>query len=357
MPSTSFFGTKIRVSTPAHTITKPKKVLVDMGGLGDSGFRSAAAAILDNIVLKKRTNQKLAEKVRELHANYFDQQPMPARLLTPSEHVAKLIETPVARARFISELAYALRQETVTEMGRDCENINYRKAFMGTEEESSPAQMRKQGAYIHETAVATAIAKISGVEIKIQHVEPERGLFSPENYNSQQKQYPGSSIIMQLQARHYMPKLSNPDYFASMSKPVPINPKNSAVKDPTLAEIRARIESADRQKVEDFHQNVKRLRAMLDAGEMTPEKLEAIHIQGMNESNLVEGFARNGTQQIFEEIKLAIEGVRIVEVPTTSHAQQVTEKLLEAVARGICFGQLDANLVYEAEERQAQRYS
>src|SRR5262245_31927797 len=107
------FGYKQKPGQPVvRAVAKSKLTCIDLGGAGDCGFRAAAAAMIDNILFKSRANQELARKLLEFHATYFEQERMPSRLMTPAEHFSILIEHS-SRAKFLVELAYALRQATV----------------------------------------------------------------------------------------------------------------------------------------------------------------------------------------------------------------------------------------------------
>ena len=79
--------------------------------------------MIDNILsLKSRANQELAQKLLEVHKVHFDQPQFPttSRLETQAEKTAKqlasLVEDPAKRAKFIVELAYALRQKAADEI-------------------------------------------------------------------------------------------------------------------------------------------------------------------------------------------------------------------------------------------------
>lgn len=360
MPSTSgFFVDKIKTGTPiAHAVkAQQNKVWVNVGGTGDCGFRSAAAAMIDNVLVKPRANQGLAEDLIKLHADYFEQQAIQIRLLTSAEHLAKLVEAPIARAKFLSELAYALRQVTVDELITYPER--YRGAFVAEHEGTAPEKMRLQETYIDESAIA-AMAKVIKVPIEIQVVEPAKELFLELSYNAELKEPVGSPIVMQLlnHDRHYIPQVGKPEYFESI-KPVPVSPKvRNQAADPELTEILAKIAREDQRLLDEFAQTSKRLSTMVTAGEMTKESLIDIYVKGMKNSDYLEGRIKHGTQQFFEEIERARKGVKAaVQLPQENHDEQVTHELVHAIARAISIGQLDPALVYEAEEKTSPRFS
>lgn len=365
MPSTSgFFGDKIKAGTPIAQAAKAKKnkVWVNVGGTGDF-FRSAAAAMIDNVLAKPRANQDLAENLIKLHADNYEQQPIQARLLTPAEHLAKLVEAPIARAKFLSELTDALRQVTVDELIRpddpndpDDDSKYYRIAFVAEHGGTALEKMRLQDTYIGESAIAAMVAVIK-VPVQIQAVEPAKEVFSRLSYKPK-KEPVGSPIVMQFlnHDKQYISQVSKPEYFESM-KPVSVSPKvSNQAKDPELAEIPAKI--ARQRLLDKFDQTSKWLKAMVAEGDITKESLIDIHIKGINNSDNLDGHLKHGTQQFFEELERTRKGVKTaVQLPQENHDEQVTDELVDAISRAISVGQIDPALVYEAEEKSSPRYS
>ncbi|MBA2656693.1 MAG: hypothetical protein H0U70_06860 [Tatlockia sp.] len=73
----SFFGSNSSSNRPPAAISQPKKSspdYINLGGNGNSGFLSAAAAMLENsLFIRARANQDLAKKLLEYHSTYFEQ--------------------------------------------------------------------------------------------------------------------------------------------------------------------------------------------------------------------------------------------------------------------------------------------
>jgi hypothetical protein len=356
--TSGMFGSKQKTSLPLVRAinSNPKLVCVDLGGAGDCGFRAAAAAMIDNILLvKSRANQALAKRLLDFHATYFEQQQISIRLITPVDHLAKLLESPYARAKFLGELAFALRQETVNELCAHPEF--YRGAFVDENEGTSPTNMRLQSTWIDESAIA-ALSKITQVPIEVQVVEPNKELQMRLNYNAEIQQ-PASPIVMQLQGKHYVAQVNRPEYFETinrqkieLSKPKSI----SQVNDPELEDILARIAMDDQRLLEEYEKNVKWLTEMVKDEKMIKENLIDIYIKGMQNSDYLQGRIKyvgieHGSQQFFEEIQAAQQGIKPIGLPEECHDDLVILELVHAIARAVSIGQVAPELVYEVGEK------
>lgn len=240
MAGTSFFGGKIKTGTQAQAVKPQKRFWVNVGGLEDSAFRAAAVAMIDNVLLKPKANQELAKYLIELHKKHFEQQQIPSNLLTSAERLAKLVEAPISRARFISELSFALRQETVREMRAN--PWESRSSFLAVREGIAPESMRQSGAHIDEDDAMRALAKAAKIKIEVQVVEPEKKGRGLRKYNHAQTAFAGSPITMQLQNESFLPQVANnPNFFASTNIPVAVKPKLIEEQDPALADILSQI--------------------------------------------------------------------------------------------------------------------
>lgn len=360
-----FFKTNVTAGAPLYqTVSKPKPSFVDVGGTGDCGFRGAAAAMLSHCGDEPaRDNQALAKYILELHAAYFLQQPIPDRLMTPVEHLAKLTEAPHNRAKFVLELSHALRQETVNELCRFPHK--YPGAFVSENENTDPTSMRKRDTWIDESAIF-ALSNVTKIPVTVQVVEPGKELHKSFKYNEDWKEAIGSPITLQLQNKHYLPLVSNPEQFALLNpnKAIlgvhhvqaaePIN--QPSPKDPELSEILAKIEQADRALIKEYEDTLRRLELMVKNGELTQEDLLNIYIEGMKKSDYLEGrvdqvAAEHGNQDFFRKaIDRARKGVEPVSMPEGNFDDQITKELVHAIARGISIGHL-SHSVYENVEK------
>ncbi|KTC84617.1 MULTISPECIES: OTU domain-containing protein [Legionella] len=362
-----FFKTNVRAGAPLYqTVSKPEPSFVDVGGTGDCGFRGAAAAILSNIGDEPaRDNQVLAKYILEIHASYFSQQPIFDRLMTPVEHLSKLVEAPHNRAKFVLELSYALRQVTVDELCRFPDK--YPGAFVSDNEKTDPANMRKRDTWIDESAIA-ALSNVTKIPITVQVVEPGKELHLSLNYNEELKDAIGSPITLQLQNKHYLPLVSNPEQFALLNPNKVIisthrvqaaEPINPPPKDPELSEILAIIEQADKDLIKEYEETLKRLELMVNLGEFgdSPnDVLMKIYIAGMNKSDYLAGRVKqvgieHGNQDFFQKaIDRAQKGVEPVSLPKGDFDDQITKELVRAIARAISIGHL-THSVYENLEQ------
>ncbi|KTD28895.1 hypothetical protein [Legionella micdadei] len=70
MRSKSGFFNRVPAGAPLYQPKKP--AFIDVGGIGDCGFRAAATAMVDNILERPaRENQELANYLLKLHSIYF----------------------------------------------------------------------------------------------------------------------------------------------------------------------------------------------------------------------------------------------------------------------------------------------
>jgi hypothetical protein len=343
-------------STPVTPAVQPEHY-VNVGGEGDCGFRAAAAAMIDNILTKPRTNQELAKKLLALHDKYFheDHRKRAARLLKPSEQILTLTETPSKRALFLSQLAYALRQVAVDYQVHPDHQERYIGAFIKENEETEPQKMRLQKTEIDESAI-DALARAMDLKIEVKVVYPGNELFSRLSLSydpSSTEKVVGSPIVLQLQNKHYMPLVNNPTYFEGM-KPVKITPIATNKQDPELTEILVKVAAAEQRLLDEYNKTIKRLTTMVNAGELTKAKLLDIYIKGMKTSDYLVGRIKyagieHGHQHFFEAIENARRGLAPVVLSKESHEKQVTDALIQAISRAISVKQLDPALVYGEE--------
>lgn len=356
----SFFGYK------RNSAVHSKLIPTHVGGKGDCGYRSAAVAMISNILsIKTRANQELAQKLLKLHATYFDQPQIPttSRLVTPAEQIAKqfanLLEHPVNRAKFIIELAYALRQEAVNEICAHPEH--YRGSFIADDKEEpiSPAEMRLQSTWIDATAIA-ALSRVLHVPIEVQVVEHHKEIPMSLDCTDSQQNLVASPIVMQLQGKHYVPKLSNPEYFIAINEhdAVTLTPKVVFEQDPELNDLLAKIAAKDQDMLEQFDNTKTRLNAMVKANELTKEDLINIYIEGLGTSDYLRGRPKqvaleHGNEDFFKEIVAARNPKfnPLTMPPQAGHDARIIHELVHAIARAVSIGQMDESIIYERDAK------
>lgn len=354
MGGSGFFSAKTKLVKPEKI---EKLVCIDVGRGKDCGFRAAAVAMVDNILAKPRANEDLARKLLKLHQEYFPQPPIAKSfqqqysLRTPTKRLAMRVETRDVRAKanYLSELAFVLRQVAVDEI---CDHrLQYRGAFVanGMNEGTSPEKMRRQESWMEECAIA-ALSKAMQLPIKVQVVAPGKKIPLCLKYTTA-KEPIGSSIVMQLQNQHYMPLVNKSDYFTGINKqtieavePV-VKPRR---KDPELSEILAEIAAEDKRLNEEFEHNKTWLNVLVEDGDITKQDLLAIYIKGLKKSDYLQGRVKHGNQHLFEAINEALNVEPSVLSKEKNHDKEIIEGLVEAIARAISIQHLDPQLVEEA---------
>ncbi|KTD24214.1 MULTISPECIES: OTU domain-containing protein [Legionella] len=361
-----FFNAKVPpVAHPYQTVSEEKADFIDVGGVGDCGFRALAVAMLDDILESPaRENQGMAKYLLTLHASYFPQQQIASRLMTPVEHLTTLVAAPFNRAKFALELSYALRQAAVDEIVASPDQ--YRGAFADEREGTDPQKMRQPNTWIDETAIA-ALSNAIKVPIKVQVVEPGKEIPLSLTYNEDLQMTKGNPITIQLQGKHYLPKVKNPENFVlldpvSAHRIEPAKPIHQPANDPTLSEILKKIEEADEAMLKEYAQTSSRLELMVRNKELSKDDLLRIYIEGIKKSDYLEGRVKqvgieNGNQDFFEQaIERGRKNVKAIALPQGNYEDQITKELVHAIARAISIGQLDHS-VYENVETSSYHLS
>jgi hypothetical protein len=361
-PVTSgFFGTKFKpdlaLANAANTVAKLN--YVDVGGDEDSLFKAAAASMIDNVLsLRTKPNRELTKKLLELHAIYFEQKTIPMGLMTSTEQLAKCLEAPYARARFLNELAFVLRQETVTEIVHNPKR--YHKAIFADGKPLSPEMMRQQSTRLNPCALE-ALSNVMQVPVELYEVEGNKKAAKHTPPTAEVCQSEFSPIVLQLQANHYLALLNKFEFFSVVNRQTvePLKPKIvSRVKDPELNVMLAAISFQEQQIFQEYEMIVKRLSKMLQAGELSKEKLLNIYIKSVpcidepRQTNYAG--IEFGSQQWFEEMKASRNTVQPIQLSVVSHDEQITNGLIEALARGISTQKMDDTLIYEMEEKSSK---
>lgn len=336
-------------------LTKPKahakRSYVDVGGIGDCGFRAVAAGLID------AEDEALFSMLLPHYFRYF---PHAESLgCTSLERVKNMTRTPLAMAKFVRELAYVLRQLAVDEM---CQFPGkYRGAFINNgavDRDTSPQEMRKESTWIDETVIF-ALANKLGIPIDVDVRVPGKTIPLCLHYNPEATQAP--LVKMQLQHGHYIPAVTHPAVFQRNShSEQSITPNATATGrvDPPLSEIMAKIKAHDKRVIDEFDQAKRRLTAMVAAGELTKDQLLSMYIEGMSTSDYLRGRihyvgVEYGHQQFFEIIKQAKEGVIpvITSTGTLQHDEGIIVELIHAIARATTIGQMDKDKVFGDVER------
>ncbi|STX27625.1 Predicted cysteine protease (OTU family) [Legionella beliardensis] len=362
--------------------TKPTSI-IDVGGAGDCGFRAVAAAIIDNIAVRPQTNRHLLVKILQRHHQYFPLPPA-AGLLTPADRLLQSIDNkPGKMGEFLPELAYTLRQIAVDQIREH--PARYRNAIVNGYGGLSPAEMRKQTTWIDIAAIA-ALADALNLNVKVSAVLPNKKLPLDLEYGPpkqvkgvagvvspffQGKQDPSSKeeiqpdpIQISLEGKHYKPYVKKPERFQLTSYKSVVQPVNEPVfNDPPLETLLKRIEEDDKRLVDVFNDNVTRLTYLVADNKLTKDELIAIYTKGLKDSDYLRSCndylnLEYGSQAFFEgasaNSKRPMKDVVILE---DNFEAQVIGELIYALARAITIGQLDENLVFEAQVQDDEEHS
>lgn len=334
---------------------KALKQTVDVGGIGDCGPKAIAAAMLDNILFKSISNEKLAKKLLELHAFYYvdeHQLQIPAnyRLLSRSEVLAKLMLKLPERAKLIVEFSNILREVGVSQMKWYPER--YRGAFVNENENTSPEKMRLPTTWIDETFIA-AIAEAFNLPINVQVVKQGKELPMRLQYNVAAKNGLGSPVDIQLNDKHYLPRVHKPAYFSAIKEQsVSVaTPKAAAVAaDQAAAEdlttILAKIAADEAKLLAEYTETIAYLTDKVDEGSLTKDDLLDMYIKGMATSDYLQGRVKYvgleyKNQDFYNAIENRRNGMKVVDFPNECNDDLVTKALIQAIARAASIQQIN----------------
>lgn len=346
----SFFG-----SAKSHIASSVKNArsasFIDVGGHGDCEFRSLTVGIIDNFIsYPRKQNTELLSKLLGAYYQYFPQyrSNMPG-LVTPVDRMQQLINR-MPMAMLVQTMGYVLRQMAVTEL---CSNPwRYRGAFVEKNENTSPTEMRRQGTWIDESAIA-AIAHVLSMPIKIQEVDRLKTLplcrhYPPTDASSM------SPIVLEHQGNRYQVKTMSTERFQAVgNQSIPsIQPvEDLPVRDPSMPELLAKIAAEDHRMMKVFEDRSNQLSLMVEAQELNLEKLLAIYVKGMSQSDYLSGtvacpLAEHGNQTLFDTILRDQQGVSDTGKATKTHDQSIVDELIHAIARALSIGQMNENKVF-----------
>lgn len=360
MITTGFFGHRSN--------NESKKTLsdyIDVGGMGDCGFRSIAAAFVSKLLTTDaRAYEEILNRFLKKHFEFFPQQEPEGRLLRPLERLKLMVKNSVDMAKFVSTFAYTLRQMAVDEILTHPEQ--FRGAIVKNQEVMpvSAQAMREPGTWIDETAIA-AIANL-GLPISVRVVEKGKVLPMQLHYqaNSTNRKTFATPIEIQLQAGHYIPKVADTSLFDKVKSvsTTSIKPAAHTSTDPELSEILNRIQEADEMLLADFKRTKKRLVIGVQTGEINKEQLLDIYIKGMKSSDYLQGRIKyvgveHGNQNFFNAIEDKKHGLSIVKTDSKPEEDEVTMELIRAIARATSIGQMDAAQVFSTIEQVQQLQS
>ncbi len=389
--SQHFFPAVPSLATQQTTQAPKKKRLQNVGGQGDCGFRSLAAAMVDNIIANHRlvhvkpnrdllrANEEFCTLLLQQHLAYFPHY---------NEEIGQGLWTPVERLErmrhkqgFIPDLAYTLRQLAVDEIVAHPED--YRGAFVhyaegqdnavkAFDQQTSPVMMRQIGTWIDESAIA-AVANIFNIPVTVRVTASNQELFKPLHYGPDAQ---GSSLMqanelkIQLEAGHYQPMLVNPQDFESVANQSAFMQRDVnrlTSNDPSLEEMLGRIKEADKKILREFEEFHADLTERVRDGQLDKETLLAIYIQGIKKqgnSGYLEGRVRQvgleyGHADFFE---CAIKNAGTTTLLTRSNPNDpldeiIVAELVHAIARAMTIKDLSLDDVYSQIAHKSQEPS
>lgn len=350
-PSNHFFSS-------GNARQQPKSQLVNVGGNGDCGFRSIAAALLDNCQTHPQMKSKLIDNLLTAHFQYYPEYASKLTPMhTPVQKIKQLLQS-FDYNQLIETLAYTLRQLAIKKMTKEPEL--YQGAFTGLNEGASLTSMRQKNTWIDESAIA-ALAHELELPITVNVVRNDSDLPLTLSYNkAAENSLTNPSIKIQLKNAHYQPFLS------AWQKPVENKPKLT-LSTPKLtpvdtteieADILRKIQQSNAVLINRFNDASQQLTKWVANGRLNKESLLTIYSNGMKQSDYLQGRVKyigieHGHQDFFEQA-LSRHAPQGASLHTNSiHDTIIVDELIKAIARSISIGHLslenDVSAVMEAK--------
>lgn len=314
---------------------------VNVGGAGDCGVRSFAAAIIDSYRTKRRTDDVLWATILTKH---LDLHPRHARQFTVQTPLETILQK-ISLAELIDSMGHTLRQMGVDEI--EASRDKYRGPFVENHEQTSPLYMRQKSNFIDETLIV-AIANKLQVPVT---VEEGKGLFRELNYGQQYESDKNPKLIVKLENRHYMPYVIDTKSFLNVRNEYvhaiePVTAKKSATQEQDeLKKLLQEKKLVDEEILKTFEETLSKIEIGVADGILDKDSLFDIYNESLSKesSDYLQGFARGGYGS-----EAFIEALRTSQNPApTTTPQPMDDKIISslahAIARAVSIGHLDAD--------------
>lgn len=361
MPLASRFFAKVpgKSQNIAASLSTEQPVFIDIANGEDSCFPSFSAGIIDNVVTRPKTNQALAATVLSRFTDYFVLPQMSGHILTQTQRFEKMLAKPQIIAQFIHDLSYTLKQIAVDEL---CKNPEKYDGFFNSREGlQSLSLMREPGATVSTHASEYAIAALADalkIPVIVYVTETGKELPLQHNWGPDLPRASFDSIILLQQSNQYLVHVKKMDRFRAASHQafhfsMPLDRKPSV--DIDMNVILQRVKAENRHLLAAFEQNVHRLTAMVDAGELGKQELLDLYVKEMgikdenhSQHQVKKAGIAHGSQKFFDDLfdKNRLKRNARSFSAGESHDQRVIRELVCAFARDISLGRLDENTVF-----------
>jgi hypothetical protein len=316
-----------------------KAKIVDMGGAGDCGFRSVAAGLINNLLIGGRLDNASLQSILTQHFQYFPTHRLNAKALSTSREKFEFMLNHIPLGELIPALAFTLRQMAVDRMVKQPEI--YRGAFCNHSKNTAPEMMRQIGTFIDENAIA-ALSEVLSVPINVRVIESGKEIAAKLTYN---RQNPNSSIDIQLNTKrqHWVPYVAHSKLTHGIQARAIPPVLKKGFDDPSLEKVLEKITEDDKVVLEKYEDYQRCLEYMVLSDEVVKSDLMNAYIEGMATSDYLQGRVKyigveHGNQNFFDLLLSARE--KVVVPQNSKYDEQVTQALIQAIARAISIGQM-----------------
>lgn len=346
-----------------RTPKQQKLIPHNLNGDGDCGFRSLAGSFIDLYLTGKLHNRLQQGHYDRLLNAYFHYYPArataaPADLhdKTAAEKMAYLLSILSPRQLAI-ELAFPLRQLTVTEMGQNPHLYPGVFAQIAATDHKGNAvdtnttmtQMRQQRTWIDEGAIGASV-KVLGLSVQVD--ASSNGITEPLIYNNSQEEKEnkadtGPMINIQLIGKHYVPLISASSATSftqsprTFSQPI-MQPRIQEHKDPSDAQIKAKCLAADQANQAVFNAT------QIQLSERKPLDLIKLYVEYLHRSEYLRGYLNQPYAKAdFKAVMAATQSKESekVDMLLTQCREVVLCELTRTLAHAITIGDIPRNVL------------
>ena len=323
------------------SISTGKRSAVNLGGNGDSGFRSVAAGLIDNFLTHLQLNKIVLNQIVNRHFTYFPAQCSEIAGLKTSSDILKTLLRTLGLPELIQTLAYTLRQIAVDELVKNPQR--YLHVFVQKNGAILlPEVMRDPGVKIGGSAL-DALAKALDVAIEVREIIPGKELLAPPlRFNDAAENRVTNPIVtIELEQIHYKPRLVEHAYFTSNAydsypfiKPFQQNASKTTL---THGEILEAIKKENKRFSADFEASRSCLMAK-------------VSVDGLKKDTLMNLYIENRSMIDWRTRKKNLPGLNygdevISHSHRRTHDEEVVASLVCALSRSISLGQLPLDIL------------
>lgn len=326
-----------------------KKMPIDLGQGGDSGFRAVAAAIINDFLDNPRAHLEPFKQIIEKHYKIFFEQRPKQNLLTIADKI-KLLCTQIRMPELVASMAYTLRQIAVDEMLSN--PSRYQLLLTQPSQKQNPDKMREVHHDLNEISLAALATRLQ-LAIDIHHGNPRQSLALSQHFGAA-FQCPLNNPKLDIYKinSQFLPELSQAARFSAVKsyilKTNKISPlDNIDISHTTIQKI---IADTEQQRQHEYQDIVGRLSTMFKANELSCSQLIALYIHNLNHAETPNTTDIIGTEYGCQKHFEQLSQTQTSAVKNETSSDYIAKTVIEAIAGHVALGQMNAKRLFDALE-------